>query len=180
MHKPLPIGVDEFKKIREDGYYYVDKTLLIKKLIDSKGEVCLFIRPRRFGKTLALSMLRVFFEKEYDRNGAEIDKRSYFDGLAIMESGEEYSRKMGRYPVISLSLKSAKQTDYKLAYGMLKRRIAEEFQRHSYVMDSIPVDNDRIRFEEIMNERGMRCSTRMLWHSCRVSCGNSMEKRRSC
>ena len=75
MNKPLPIGVDNFKKVIQDGYYYVDKTLLIKDLIDRKGEVHLFMRPRRFGKTLALSMLEHFFEIPEDSGN---DPRSLF------------------------------------------------------------------------------------------------------
>ena len=105
MYKPLPIGVDNFEKMIHEGYYYVDKTLLIKELLDLKGEVNLFTRPRRFGKTLNLSMLRYFFEdtgeeKENARN------RELFHGMKIMEAGEGYTSYMGTYPVINLTLKS--------------------------------------------------------------------------
>ena len=75
--KPFPIGVDNFKEMIQEGYYYVDKTLLIKELLDMRGKVNLFTRPRRFGKTLGLSMLQCFFEKDY------CDARKLFQGLEI-------------------------------------------------------------------------------------------------
>ena len=92
---PLPIGIDNFEKVVGGGYYFVDKTLFIKELLDMKGEVNLFTRPRRFGKTLNMSMLRYFFE-----NG-ETDNKELFRGLKIMDAGEEYLAHMGKYPVIS-------------------------------------------------------------------------------
>ena len=122
--KPLPIGVDNFEKLIKQGYYYVDKSLLIKDLIDFRGEVNLFTRPRRFGKTLNMSMLRYFFEK------ADEDRRSLFAGMKIMEAGEKYTSEMGRYPVISLSLKSMKQASYEDAFYCLKGEIGREFRRH--------------------------------------------------
>ncbi len=99
---PLPIGVENFEDLRRNGYYFVDKTLFIKELLDMKGKVTLFTRPRRFGKTLNLSILRYFFE-----NGVS-DSRRLFQGLKIMDAGEKYLAHMGKYPVISLSLKSMK------------------------------------------------------------------------
>ena len=105
--KPLPIGVDNFEKVIKDGYCYIDKTMFIKELLDLKGEVNLFTRPRRFGKTLNLSMLRYFFEFIGDAKKNE-ENQSLFQGLKIMEQGEEYVEHMGEYPVINLTLKSAK------------------------------------------------------------------------
>lgn len=107
MYKPLPIGVDSFRDIITNGYYYVDKTLWIKELLDLKGVSLLFTRPRRFGKTLNLSMLRYFFEDtgDADRNA---EKRALFDGLQIMDAGKAYTDRMGQYPVISLTPKSSK------------------------------------------------------------------------
>ncbi|MGL5084236.1 MAG: AAA family ATPase, partial [Clostridium sp.] len=99
--KPLPIGVDNFKRIIDDGYYYVDKTLLIKDIINNKASVNLFTRPRRFGKTLNISMIQHFFE-----NGKE-DNGYLFKDLNIMAQGDKYINQMGQYPVINLSLKSA-------------------------------------------------------------------------
>lgn len=152
MKKPLPIGYDNFKEVISEGFYYADKTLIIKDILDSRGQVNLFTRPRRFGKTLALSMLRYFFEKEYDADGKQTDNRALFDGMKIMEAGEKYTGHMGQYPVINLSLKSAKQPTYDMAYTMLVRRISEEYKRHGYILEQIKNGADRNRFEQIMNE----------------------------
>ena len=110
MKKALPIGVDNFEKLITGGYYYVDKTIFIKELLDLKGEVNLFTRPRRFGKTLNLSMLRYFFEDTGNTEKNEQNKE-LFRGMKIMDEGETYTRQMGKYPVINLTLKSAKQED---------------------------------------------------------------------
>ena len=100
-YKPIPVGVENFKRIIDDGHYYVDKTLMIKDIIDKKTVVNLFTRPRRFGKTLNMSMIQYYFEKTDDDN-------SYlFEGLKISEAGDEYKDYMGKYPVISLSVTSS-------------------------------------------------------------------------
>lgn len=132
--KTLPIGIDDFKKVRESGYYYVDKTFLVKELLDKHGEVNVFTRPRRFGKTLALSMLRYFFEKEIDGDGKVLDNSALFEGLNIVNAGEGYMRHMGQYPVVFMSLKSAKQASYELAYECIKNEISKEYDRHRYVL----------------------------------------------
>ena len=88
--KPLPTGVDNFEKLITRGYYFVDKTLLIKELLDKKGDVNLFTRPRRFGKTLNMSMVQYFFEDARKDDGTKMDNRSLFDGLSIMESGHRF------------------------------------------------------------------------------------------
>ena len=121
---PMPVGVENFEDLRTNGYYYVDKTLYIKALLDIKGKVNLFTRPRRFGKSLNMSMLRYFFEK-----GTQ-DPSVLFAGLRIMETGEEYLRHMGKYPVISVSLKSMKQYCYDLAFEMMKKAVGSEYSRH--------------------------------------------------
>ena len=121
---PLPVGVENFEDLIQTGYYFVDKTLFIRELIDMKGKVNLFTRPRRFGKTLNMSMLRYFFE-----NGGT-DNKELFRGLKIMDAGEEYLAHMGKYPVISISLKSMKQYSYDLAFDMLKKAVEGEFTRH--------------------------------------------------
>ena len=132
--KALPIGVDNFEKLIKEGYSYIDKTMFIKDLLDFKGEVNLFTRPRRFGKTLNLSMLRYFFEDTGDgeRNARN---KELFQGLKIMEAGEEYTDQMGRYPVMNLTLKSAKQEDYETAYYMMQSEIASEFDRHRDIIE---------------------------------------------
>ena len=149
MKKALPIGVDNFERVITDGYYYIDKTMMIKELLDLKGEVNLFTRPRRFGKTLNLSMLRYFFEDTGDAQ-KNAQNKALFQGLKIMEAGEDYTGEMGMYPVINLTLKSAKQATFRSAYGKLKEEIAEEFKRHRYVLESGALDEeDEQRFREI-------------------------------
>ncbi|MCS6105063.1 AAA family ATPase [Clostridium botulinum] len=146
--KPLPIGVDNFGKLITRDYYYIDKTLLIKDLLDNKADVNLFTRPRRFGKTLNMSMLQYYFEKREKNN-------SYlFENLNIMEAGEEYVSHMGQYPVINLSLKSAKQPNFELAYISIARRIAEEYKRHEYILKSENLKNEKERFLKILKEQG--------------------------
>ncbi|MDR1059842.1 MAG: ATP-binding protein [Clostridiales bacterium] len=130
MKKKLPMGIEDFDKIIREGYYYVDKTLFIKELLDTLGEANLFLRPRRFGKTLALSTLKYFFEDTGDaaRNEAS---RALFAGLKIAGAPAEYRARMTACPVVSLTLKSAKQGTYPEALFELKKTVAEEFQRHS-------------------------------------------------
>lgn len=132
--KPIPTGVEFYKEMINKGYYYVDKTLLIRDILKQKNTVTLFTRPRRFGKTLAQSMLCTFFEKEILSDGTVLDNSGYFKGKKIMEAGEEYTKHMGQYPVIFLTLKSAKQPDYEMAYSCLCMDIAREFERHRYVL----------------------------------------------
>ena len=119
----LPIGTDDFKKLLTNGHYYIDKTLLIKELLDKKGEVNLFTRPSQFGKTLNLSMLRYFFE---DTGNPELNEENskLFRGMEILKAGESYQKEMHQYPVISLSLKSARQPNWELAYSCLKEAIS--------------------------------------------------------
>ena len=133
---PIPIGVEFYKQMINKGYYYIDKTLLIRDLLEQKNTVTLFTRPRRFGKTLAQTMLKTFFEKEILPDGTTADNSVYFQGKKIMASGEEYTKHMGQYPVIFLSLKSAKQPTYEMAYLSLADEIFNEFDRHRYVLDS--------------------------------------------
>lgn len=147
--KPLPIGVDNFKELIEKGYYYVDKTAFIKELLDMKGKVNLFTRPRRFGKTLNLSMLQCFFEKGY------CNAEQIFSGLRIMGAGNLYTKHMSRYPVISISLKSMKQVNYELSYIQMKKTIAEEFRRHDKVLE-MPylTEAEKDRFRAIRDVNG--------------------------
>lgn len=90
MKRPLPIGVDNFEKMIREGYYYIDKTMFIKELLDLKGEADLFTRPRRFGKTLNLSMLRYFFEDTGDEK-KNAQNRGLFQGMKIMAAGKKLS-----------------------------------------------------------------------------------------
>ena len=132
----IGIGYENYKEFIDKDMYYVDKTLLIRDIVERGGKVTLFTRPRRFGKTLALSMLRTFFEKEYDFDGNIVDNSRYFTGKKIMEADEKILSMMGRYPVIKLSLKSAKQPNFKTAFLKLRDEIVQEFDRHSYISDS--------------------------------------------
>ena len=123
-YKPLPIGIDDFKKLMERDCYFVDKTLLIKDIINNKAEVNLFTRPRRFGKTLNMSMIQYYFEDMRDEYTGEKKDNSYlFDNLNIMNEGEKYTSHMGKYPVINLSLKCAKQPTFERAFEELKKQI---------------------------------------------------------
>ena len=146
--KPLPIGVDDFKKLINENYYYVDKTLLIKELLDNKGEVNLFTRPRRFGKTLNMSMLQYFFEK------TEEDNSYLFKGLKIMNESKEYLDYMGKYPVINLSLKSAKQPTFEMSYKKIREAIADEFKRYSEVLNgNVLFEDEKEDFTNIMLQK---------------------------
>lgn len=139
----LPVGIDDFKKIREAGFYYVDKTKLIEQLLQSWGEVTLFTRPRRFGKTLNMSMLKSFFEI-----GTE---KSLFQGLYISEKEKLCAEYMGKYPVIFLSLKGVEGLHFADAQKMLMTIINNEVRRHYYLKtsDKLTVE-DRKQFEKML------------------------------
>ena len=148
--KKIGIGYEDYKRFIDEDMYYVDKTMLINDVINKGGEVTLFTRPRRFGKTLALSMLRTFFELEYDKNGNPVDKKRYFEGKRIMEAPDEILSMMGKYPVIKLSLKSAKQPNFREAALQLRDEIVSEFNRHVYVKDSDALTEEEARlFNEL-------------------------------
>ena len=154
MKKALPIGVDNFEEIIQEGYCYVDKTLMIRELLDLKGKVNLFTRPRRFGKTLNMSMLRYFFEDSGDAE-KNAGNRELFRGLKIMEAGDAYVGQMGMYPVINLTLKSAKQPTFESAFRKIKDEIADEYKRHRYVLESNEIDGDsKALFQKIADRKG--------------------------
>ncbi len=143
-YKPIPIGVEDFKEIINKEYYFVDKTLMIKDLLDNGSKISLFTRPRRFGKTLNMSMLQRFFEK------TDEDNFYLFDGLKVAETGEKYLTHQGQYPVISLSLKSMKQATYDAAFYEYKSMITSEFSRHSAVLKSENLSpKNKQKFEDI-------------------------------
>lgn len=153
-NRPLAIGIENYKEIIDKNYYYVDKTLLVVDLLEKGGKVNLFTRPRRFGKTLALSTIRTFFEKEMDVNGNTTDNSHYFNGRKIMQAGERYVAEMGQYPVISLSLKSAKQPTFEMAYESLLDEIIKEYERHRYVLlgDAL-LDTAKEKYRSIMSRK---------------------------
>ena len=148
--KKISIGVEDFKEIIEKDGYFVDKTLMIRDLFENNAMVTLFTRPRRFGKTLNQFMIRRFFEDERTEKGEKIDNGGLFDGLAITKCGEEILSHQQQYPVIFLTLKSAKQDTYALAYMELKKRLSAEYKRHKYVLmgDTLTTD-EKERFEAV-------------------------------
>lgn len=128
---------------------------MIKDLIEEQGKVNLFTRPRRFGKTLALSMIRTFFEKEYDITGNLIDNTEYFAKMKIWQEKEICEKYQGKYPVITLSLKSAKQPTFELAYQMIVEQIASEFKRHRYLLKSdVLLEDEKERYQALMTRKG--------------------------
>lgn len=157
MKRPMPVGYEEFGEIRKKHFYYVDKTRMIRELLDRGGKVNLFTRPRRFGKTLNLSMLRRFFELERDEEGNLIDHRELFEGLEISSCEEAYLVRQQAYPVINLTMKSAKQPDFEMAYASLIDEIAKEYRRHAYVLHTDHLlDSEKDRFESVMNRKAER------------------------
>ena len=135
--KKISLGVEDFKTIIEKDGYFVDKTLMIQNLIKSNAMVTLFTRPRRFGKTLNQFMIRRFFEDEITEKGEKVDNGYLFDGLAITECGEEILKHQQQYPVIFMTLKSAKQPNFQEAYKKLCGEIAGEFRRHQYLLEGV-------------------------------------------
>lgn len=130
-NKNISLGKDNFKELIEDNNYYVDKTLLIKKLIDLDAKVTLITRPRRFGKTLNMSMLKYFFEK------TEKNHKYLFNNLKISKSdNSQYLKEQGRYPVIYLTLKNAKKRTWEETFKKLKSTISNEYKRHKYLLNS--------------------------------------------
>ena len=128
LRKKLPIGIDGFEKLRTNDFYYVDKTMFIKELLQNWGEVNLFTRPRRFGKTLNMSMLKCFFEIGGDP--------TLFDGLKIMQEKELCEQYMGKFPVISISLKSVDGRSFESAAAALKTVIGNEALKFHFLLHS--------------------------------------------
>ncbi len=135
-YRAIATGEEFFDHIIENNCYYVDKTLVIRELLERHNKVTVFTRPRRFGKTLTLTMLKSFFEEEYDRTGKSIDKSYLFKGLKIMDAGEKYTKHMGKYPVIFLSLKGMKHPSFAQSFSKLQQDIIEEYDRHRYLLES--------------------------------------------
>lgn len=144
--KKLPIGVHDFAELIANNYYFVDKSLLIKELLDSGAKVTLLPRPRRFGKTVNMSMIRYFFEK------TETSKRHFFDNLKITQY-PNCMAKQGQYPVIFLTFKDIKESDWTSCQKMIKSLIAEEFRRHNYLLQSPALDDiQKKEFSQILDK----------------------------
>ena len=145
----LPVGIDGFDKIRRNGFYYIDKTRLIEQLFANWGEVNLFTRPRRFGKTLNMSMLKCFFEIDTDP--------SLFDELYISGNRELCEQHMGQYPVIFLSLKNVEGQDFESAKYQMMELISKEAIRHSSLRESEALDvNAKKAYEALTTFSGGR------------------------
>lgn len=126
---PLPIGISDYRKAASE-YYYVDKTLLIRDFIDERPQVSLFTRPRRFGKTLNMDMLRTFFEK------TDVDTSIYFRDKKIWSCGEEYRKYQGKYPVIYVTFKDVKCETWECTYDLISKILRNEFERHIELLHS--------------------------------------------
>lgn len=149
----LPVGISDFGIIRSGGYYYVDKSLFIKEIFDSGAAATLIPRPRRFGKTTNLSMLKYFFEKpvESSTEGSAESNRSIFDGLEISKH-HEIMVNQGKYPVIFLTFKDVKQENWNDCYDKIKQLIGNEFSRHSYLLNSNILNSiQKTKFQEIID-----------------------------
>lgn len=140
----LPVGIEDFKEIRTAGFYYADKTGLIHDLLNNWGKVNLFTRPRRFGKTLNMSMLKYFFEIGADK--------TLFDGLAISREKALCDEYMGKYPVVFITVKDVDGLNYDEAYGKLRNLISNEAMKHSELKNSPYVNSDeKAAFEALMS-----------------------------
>ena len=145
INKKLPVGIDSFAKLRREDFYYVDKTGLIIDLLANWGKVNLFTRPRRFGKTLNMSMLKCFFEIGGDK--------SIFDGLAVFKEKQLCDAYMGKYPVVFVTLKGVDGLNFETAYQALCRIIWSEAVRLNFLKNSDKLDaNEHASFERLLNE----------------------------
>ena len=145
----LAVGVDNFAKLRERGSYYIDKSLLIKELLDSDDEVHIFTRPRRFGKSLNISMLRYYFDVLHKKEAP------IFDGLQIIEAGEQYTQHQNAYPLIQMTLKGAEGLNFESAFKAFTRIIAREYRRHRYLLESDELMlSEKEYFSRILDQKG--------------------------
>ncbi len=141
--KKLPVGIESFEKVRTEEFYYVDKTGILKELLRNWGEVNLFTRPRRFGKSLNMSMLKTFFSYDCDS--------SLFEGLLIAEEKELCERYMGRFPVISITLKDIDARDYEGAKAALRTIVGREALRFSFLSESGKLtEEEKARYAQLI------------------------------
>ena len=151
----LPMGIENFKEIRTGGFYYIDKTGLIKTLLRNPGKVNLFTRPRRFGKTLNMSMLRYFFETGSDI--MTLNNVTLFDGLEISEEKDLCREYMGKFPVISISLKEAAGENFETAKSILRSILGNEAVRFSFLAESDRLtETERQQYKKLieLDDRG--------------------------
>ena len=144
----IGIGISDYKMLRLRKNYFIDKTMFIKDIIDNQAGVVLITRPRRFGKTLNMSMLRYFFDCD------KKDSKELFDGLKIMEQGEKYTSKLGAYPCIYLTLKDINVADYERMITGFKSAVLDAYREHRYLLDSDKVyDDEKDRINDILYVR---------------------------
>ena len=141
----IGIGESDFKSIRVKDYYYIDKTMYIKDIIDNSSKVILVTRPRRFGKTLNMSMLRYYFDCR------QKDNKELFQGLKIMEQEEKYTSKLGAYPVIYLTLKDAGLMTYEMMIMQLKTIMMDLFYEHRELLEGEISEGERTIFNKILS-----------------------------
>ena len=141
MKPRLPIGISSFRKIREEGCFFADKSEFVRLVLDASAEVILLPRPRRFGKTLGISMLKCFLDR------TEPDAARLFEGLAISDDPESMAR-LGRFPVVSLSLKGIRGTSWEVAYRSLSAKISDECRRYPELAEDL-VGPERERFRAL-------------------------------
>ena len=146
MRKKLPIGIDGFEKIRTNDFYYADKSMFIKELLQNWGEVNLFTRPRRFGKTLNMSMLKCFFEVGNDP--------ALFESLKIKQDKELCEKYMGKFPVIFISLKGVDGRNFESASVALRTLIGDEARRFDFLKASDRLSDDDKKAYEQLTEIG--------------------------
>ena len=143
--KPLPIGISDYVRAQSD-YYYVDKTMLIKEFLDQKPLVSLFTRPRRFGKTLNMDMLRVYFEM------TDEDTSKYFEDKNIWKCGKDYRLHQGKYPVIFLTFKDVKFDSWQATVEKIKSLLQEEYGRHQELLSSLKIsDYEKEYFNKVLS-----------------------------
>ncbi len=163
--RKLPVGISDFKKVIEGNYCYIDKTLLIKEILDKGDSIILIPRPRRFGKTLNLSMLKYFYDCVPPSHSPaaphppskEHSYKPLFQSLAIMEAGQEYREKIGKHPVIFLSFRDIKELDWDSCFGKIKQLIQDEYLKHDYLLDSSMLKSqEKDYFRKIIDLEGSR------------------------
>ena len=166
MIKKLPIGIENFRDLRSENFYYIDKTGLIEELLDNWGQVNLFTRPRRFGKSLNMNMLKTFFELGTDPD--------LFHGLSISNNHRLCEMYMGKFPVISVSLKGANGLDFSMAVSMLFEEIRREAERFQFLLESPGLtEHDKHRYMDIIscNQASENGLSEVIMNGLRVLCG---------
>ena len=157
LKRPMPVGIEDFKKLVTGNYYFIDKTRFIKELIDTQGEVTLITRPRRFGKTLSLSMLQYFFTNENAK-----ENRKLFSGLDIERAGDRYMQEQGNRPVVFLTLKEVRARKHDVMMDLLARTIQELCGRYQYLLsDSRLPEKDKDALHSLLSLQGKEADLRL-------------------